>query len=115
MVCPRSDTEELIKLIIMKPGFLSSRVQYFFLSNENTIWLSWVSRLHLKNYVFFAFQGGQTGSMGPPAVPPSFRPEDELEHLTKKMLYDMENPPADEYFGEWGLEMTSEVNAFCFS
>uniref|UniRef100_A0A8I3S3H0 LIM domain containing preferred translocation partner in lipoma n=1 Tax=Canis lupus familiaris TaxID=9615 RepID=A0A8I3S3H0_CANLF len=44
-------------------------------------------------------QGGQTGSMGPPAVPPSFRPEDELEHLTKKMLYDMENPPADEYFG----------------
>nr|XP_045725792.1 lipoma-preferred partner [Mirounga angustirostris]XP_045725793.1 lipoma-preferred partner [Mirounga angustirostris] len=37
--------------------------------------------------------------MGPPAVPPSFRPEDELEHLTKKMLYDMENPPADEYFG----------------
>ncbi|XP_038301775.1 lipoma-preferred partner isoform X1 [Canis aureus] len=44
-------------------------------------------------------KGGQTGSMGPPAVPPSFRPEDELEHLTKKMLYDMENPPADEYFG----------------
>ncbi|ELW50912.1 Lipoma-preferred partner [Tupaia chinensis] len=37
--------------------------------------------------------------MGPPAIPTSFRPEDELEHLTKKMLYDMENPPADEYFG----------------
>lgn len=49
--------------------------------------------------------------MGPPSVPPSFRPEDELEHLTKKMLYDMENPPADDYFGEWGLEPTSEVNA----
>ncbi|XP_034517125.1 lipoma-preferred partner isoform X2 [Ailuropoda melanoleuca] len=44
-------------------------------------------------------KGGQTGSMGPPAVTPSFRPEDELEHLTKKMLYDMENPPAEEYFG----------------
>ncbi|XP_032485796.1 lipoma-preferred partner isoform X4 [Phocoena sinus] len=44
-------------------------------------------------------KSGQTGSMGPPAVPSSFRPEDELEHLTKKMLYDMENPPADEYFG----------------
>ena len=40
--------------------------------------------------------------MGPPSIPPSFRPEDELEHLTKKMLYDMENPPADDYFGEWG-------------
>lgn len=50
--------------------------------------------------MFFALQGGQTGSKGPPAAPPSFRPEDELEHLTKKMLYDMENPPADEYFGE---------------
>ncbi|XP_065732799.1 lipoma-preferred partner isoform X2 [Phocoena phocoena] len=47
----------------------------------------------------FNVQSGQTGSMGPPAVPSSFRPEDELEHLTKKMLYDMENPPADEYFG----------------
>ncbi|XP_019607670.2 lipoma-preferred partner [Rhinolophus sinicus] len=44
-------------------------------------------------------KGGQTGSKGPPAVTASFRPEDELEHLTKKMLYDMENPPADEYFG----------------
>ncbi|XP_009881659.1 PREDICTED: lipoma-preferred partner [Charadrius vociferus] len=29
----------------------------------------------------------------------SIRPEDELEHLTKKMLYDMENPPSDDYFG----------------
>ncbi|XP_010622425.1 lipoma-preferred partner isoform X1 [Fukomys damarensis] len=45
-------------------------------------------------------KGGHTGPMGPPSLPPpSFRPEDELEHLTKKMLYDMENPPADEYFG----------------
>ncbi|XP_047419140.1 lipoma-preferred partner isoform X1 [Sciurus carolinensis] len=44
-------------------------------------------------------KGGHAGPMGPPSIPPSFRPEDELEHLTKKMLYDMENPPADEYFG----------------
>nr|XP_048309857.1 lipoma-preferred partner isoform X3 [Myodes glareolus] len=44
-------------------------------------------------------KGGHPGSMGPPSVAPSFRPEDELEHLTKKMLYDMENPPSDEYFG----------------
>ncbi|XP_007195286.1 lipoma-preferred partner isoform X1 [Balaenoptera acutorostrata] len=44
-------------------------------------------------------KSGQTGSMVPPAVTSSFRPEDELEHLTKKMLYDMENPPADDYFG----------------
>ncbi|XP_060226134.1 lipoma-preferred partner isoform X2 [Meriones unguiculatus] len=44
-------------------------------------------------------KGGHPGPMGPPSVAPSFRPEDELEHLTKKMLYDMENPPADEYFG----------------
>lgn len=60
-----------------------------------------MSRLHLKDYASSAFQGGQTGSLGPPAAPSSFRPEDELEHLTKKMLYDMENPPSDEYFGEW--------------
>ncbi|XP_063578457.1 lipoma-preferred partner isoform X3 [Pongo abelii] len=44
-------------------------------------------------------KGGHTGQLGPSSVAPSFRPEDELEHLTKKMLYDMENPPADEYFG----------------
>lgn len=64
--------------------------------------------------MFSALQGGQTGSKGPPAAPPSFRPEDELEHLTKKMLYDMENPPADEYFGEWVLELTFEVNALFY-
>ncbi|KAM4693909.1 lipoma-preferred partner isoform 2-T7 [Discoglossus pictus] len=29
----------------------------------------------------------------------ALRPEDELERLTKKMLYDMENPPSEEYFG----------------
>uniref|UniRef100_A0A2K5WWI5 LIM domain containing preferred translocation partner in lipoma n=1 Tax=Macaca fascicularis TaxID=9541 RepID=A0A2K5WWI5_MACFA len=44
-------------------------------------------------------KGGHTGQLGPSSVPPSLRPEDELEHLTKKMLYDMQNPPADEYFG----------------
>ncbi|XP_021392513.1 lipoma-preferred partner [Lonchura striata] len=38
-------------------------------------------------------------SSGPTSSTPAFRPEDELEHLTKKMLYDMENPPSDEYFG----------------
>ena len=32
-------------------------------------------------------------------VPAAGRPEDELERLTKKMLFDMENPPAEEYFG----------------
>lgn len=107
MVCPRSDTGELIQLIA-EPRSLHSHVQYFFVYNANTIWLSWFSKLYLKNYVSSAFQGGQTGSMGPPAVTPSFRPEDELEHLTKKMLYDMENPPAEEYFGEWGLALTSK-------
>lgn len=45
--------------------------------------------------------------MGPSSVAPSFRPEDELEHLTKKMLYDMENPPSDEYFGEWDSELNA--------
>ncbi|NXL63857.1 LPP protein, partial [Chordeiles acutipennis] len=38
-------------------------------------------------------------SSGPASSAPAFRPEDELEHLTKKMLYDMENPPSDDYFG----------------
>ncbi|XP_009702811.1 PREDICTED: lipoma-preferred partner homolog [Cariama cristata] len=45
--------------------------------------------------------GLQSGypSSGPASSTPAFRPEDELEHLTKKMLYDMENPPSDDYFG----------------
>lgn len=30
---------------------------------------------------------------------PMAHPEDELERLTKKMLYDMEHPPSEEYFG----------------
>ncbi|KAM4770194.1 lipoma-preferred partner [Cyanocitta cristata] len=38
-------------------------------------------------------------SSGPASSTQAFRPEDELEHLTKKMLYDMENPPSDDYFG----------------
>ncbi|KAM9378484.1 lipoma-preferred partner [Phaethornis superciliosus] len=38
-------------------------------------------------------------SSGPASSTPAFRPEDELEHLTKKMLYDMENPPSGDYFG----------------
>ncbi|NXH13484.1 LPP protein, partial [Bucco capensis] len=43
-------------------------------------------------------KSGYPGS-GPTSSTSAFRPEDELEHLTKKMLYDMENPPSDEYFG----------------
>ncbi|XP_015270723.1 PREDICTED: lipoma-preferred partner homolog [Gekko japonicus] len=43
-------------------------------------------------------KSGQVGP-NPPQNAPLFRPEDELEHLTKKMLYDMENPPSDDYFG----------------
>uniref|UniRef100_A0A3Q3LNW0 LIM domain containing preferred translocation partner in lipoma n=1 Tax=Mastacembelus armatus TaxID=205130 RepID=A0A3Q3LNW0_9TELE len=39
-----------------------------------------------------------------PAVPPKgsgpmAHPEDELERLTKKMLFDMDHPPSEEYFG----------------
>ncbi|XP_040895710.1 lipoma-preferred partner isoform X1 [Toxotes jaculatrix] len=39
-----------------------------------------------------------------PSVPPKggaamAHPEDELERLTKKMLFDMDNPPSEEYFG----------------
>ncbi|NXD38363.1 LPP protein, partial [Copsychus sechellarum] len=44
-------------------------------------------------------QKGGYPSSGPASSTSAFRPEDELEHLTKKMLYDMENPPSDEYFG----------------
>lgn len=49
--------------------------------------------------LFIFFQSGYPSS-GPASSTPAFRPEDELEHLTKKMLYDMENPPSDDYFGE---------------
>ncbi|XP_030228080.1 lipoma-preferred partner isoform X3 [Gadus morhua] len=42
--------------------------------------------------------------MGPPkGVPAGGRPEDELERLTKKMLFDMENPPTEEYFGRCAM------------
>ncbi|XP_042312573.1 lipoma-preferred partner [Sceloporus undulatus] len=43
----------------------------------------------------------KSGHVGPSPASntPLFRPEDELEHLTQKMLYDMENPPSEEYFG----------------
>lgn len=53
---------------------------------------------HHRLFVLF-FQSGYPSS-GPASSTPAFRPEDELEHLTKKMLYDMENPPSDDYFGE---------------
>ncbi|XP_051563201.1 lipoma-preferred partner homolog [Myxocyprinus asiaticus] len=36
---------------------------------------------------------------GGPSVPHKGRPEEELDRLTKKMLYDMDNPPSQEYFG----------------
>ena len=36
----------------------------------------------------------------PAAMRPTARPEEELERLTKKMLYDMDNPPTEEYFGK---------------
>ncbi|KAL2090068.1 hypothetical protein ACEWY4_014756 [Coilia grayii] len=35
----------------------------------------------------------------PAASRPTARPEEELERLTKKMLYDMDHPPTEEYFG----------------
>ncbi|XP_017279014.1 lipoma-preferred partner isoform X2 [Kryptolebias marmoratus] len=39
-----------------------------------------------------------------PAIPPkggapTAHPEDELDRLTKKMLFDMDNPPSEDYFG----------------
>lgn len=36
---------------------------------------------------------------GGPSAPVKGRPEEELDRLTKKMLYDMDNPPSQEYFG----------------
>lgn len=52
-------------------------------------------------------KGGYPSSFpatGPPMAPapapvPTIRPEDELERLTKKMLYDMEHPPTNDFFG----------------
>lgn len=37
---------------------------------------------------------------GPQGSAPITHPEDELERLTKKMLFDMDNPPSEEYFGK---------------
>ncbi|XP_046893255.1 lipoma-preferred partner [Hypomesus transpacificus] len=40
----------------------------------------------------------------PPHKGPAPRPEEELERLTKKMLFDMDHPPAQEYFARMRLE-----------
>lgn len=45
---------------------------------------------------------------------PMAHPEDELERLTKKMLFDMDNPPSEEYFGERSTSShTRLVNRRC--
>jgi len=44
---------------------------------------------------------------------PVAHPEDELERLTKKMLFDMDNPPSEEYFGKI-LTLTSSIYASFF-
>nr|XP_042699821.1 lipoma-preferred partner isoform X4 [Chrysemys picta bellii] len=55
-------------------------------------------RQRCRDGLIDVYQSGFPAS-GPASNAPLFRPEDELEHLTKKMLYDMENPPSDDYFG----------------
>lgn len=37
---------------------------------------------------------------------PIAHPEDELERLTKKMLFDMDNPPSEEYFGKKDISLS---------
>lgn len=38
-------------------------------------------------------------------------PEDELERLTKKMLFDMDNPPSEEYFGKRSTRLAQWATA----
>lgn len=38
------------------------------------------------------------------------RPEEELERLTKKLVYDMNHPPAEDYFGTISLGLLSGDN-----
>ncbi len=40
-------------------------------------------------------------------------PEEELDRLTKKLVYDMNHPPTEEYFGML-QHFTSSVLYFCF-
>ncbi|XP_025025650.1 lipoma-preferred partner homolog [Python bivittatus] len=40
-----------------------------------------------------------TGGLRFPHQPPPCRPEEELDRLTKKLIYDLNNPPTAEYFG----------------
>ncbi|XP_067411427.1 thyroid receptor-interacting protein 6 [Emydura macquarii macquarii] len=44
-------------------------------------------------------KGPPGGSSGYHHQAPPIRPEDELDRLTKKLVYDMNHPPAGEYFG----------------
>lgn len=43
--------------------------------------------------------GPMVPQKGPAPSNPTARPEDELERLTRKMLFDMDNPPSEEFFG----------------
>ncbi|CAL1593259.1 unnamed protein product [Knipowitschia caucasica] len=56
-----------------------------------------------KTYITDVPQGLSPYAPGPMVPPkggvPVSHPEDELERLTKKMLYDMDHPPSEEYFG----------------
>lgn len=48
----------------------------------------------------------------PQGSAPMAHPEDELERLTKKMLFDMDHPPSEEYFGKknkWHLSLKNDT------
>ncbi|XP_026887140.2 thyroid receptor-interacting protein 6 isoform X1 [Electrophorus electricus] len=44
-------------------------------------------------------KGQEHGTTYQPSKGPVSRPEEELDRLTKKLVYDMNHPPAEEYFG----------------
>lgn len=37
------------------------------------------------------------------------RPEEELERLTKKLVYDMNHPPSEDYFGTVASHQTNDL------
>lgn len=60
---------------------------------QETAEMFFITSVGFVNHNYVPFSGSQGSA-------PMAHPEDELERLTKKMLFDMDNPPSEEYFGK---------------
>lgn len=97
------DLETVLHLDLLKSGFCEA----FNIWSSNTFlcffWFlaSFVSHtVDNRWFALLSWKWMQCFFSGPQSSAPVAHPEDELERLTKKMLFDMDHPPSEEYFGE---------------